>query len=374
MSRIKIIAEAGVNHNGSLELALQLVDAAVDAGADIVKFQTFKAAKLATAEAKQADYQSRNIGTTESQLSMLARLELSYNDHLKLVKYCAEKEIEFLSTAFETESLEFLIRKIGVKTLKIPSGEITNAPFLLQHAGAGCDLILSTGMASLAEIERALGVIAFGLTSNTNDLTGAEDFEHAYASAKGQAAIKSKVTLLHCTTEYPAPFDEINLRAMEAIKHAFNLPVGYSDHSEGISIPIAAAALEAAVIEKHFTLDRTMEGPDHRASLEPSELTEMVNSIRTIEKALGRKVKAPTASEIKNKPIVRKSLVVIEALRAGDMFSSANLGVKRPGSGLSPFKYWDVIGSIAKRDYVEGELLDAELVQKISKKGTQVSD
>jgi len=360
VSHIKIIAEAGVNHNGSLDLALKLVDAAVDAGANIVKFQTFKAAKLVTAEAKQADYQSRNIGTKESQLSMLTRLELSFEDHLKLVEYCSEKKIEFLSTAFETESLEFLVNNIGLKTLKVPSGEITNAPFLLEHARTGCDLILSTGMASLAEIEQALGVIAFGLVSNSREPTSTQDFEQAYASAEGQAAIKSKVTLLHCTTEYPAPVNEINLRAMDTIKNSFDLPVGYSDHSEGISIPIAAAAREAVLIEKHFTLDRTMEGPDHKASLEPQELKAMVDAIRAIEKALGRKIKAPTASEISNKPIARKSLVISKTLRAGDVFRADHLDVKRPGNGVSPFKYWDVIGSVATRNYVEGELLDGK--------------
>lgn len=358
MSQIKIIAEAGVNHNGSLDLAMRLVDVAADAGADVVKFQTFNAEKLVTAEAKQADYQSRNLGTAEPQLNMLSRLELSHEEYLRLVEHCAEKGIEFLSTAFEIDSLKFLIEKIGLRNLKIPSGEITNAPFLLEHARTDCDLILSTGMATLAEIERALGVIAYGSISKTSQPPCPQDFDDAFASPQGQAAIKSKVVLLHCTTEYPAPFNEINLRAMDAMKHAFGLPVGYSDHSDGLLIPIAAAARGAVVIEKHFTLDRTMEGPDHRASLEPSELKDMVTSIRAVEAALGGGIKTPTPSEIKNKSIVRKSLVVDKAIRAGEIFEAANLTVKRPGAGLSPFKYWDAIGSIATRDYEEGELLD----------------
>lgn len=358
MKDITVIAEAGVNHNGSLDVALRLVDAAVNSGANVVKFQTFKSSSLVTSRAKQAEYQKRNIGVSESQHSMLSRLELSYDDHLQLQQYCATKKIDFLSTAFESESLNFLIKKIGLRSLKIPSGEITNAPFLLEHAQTGCDIILSTGMASLSDIENALSVIAFGFVSKKQDFPTIEGFQKAYASPEGQSALKNKVTLLHCTTEYPAPFDEINLRAMDTLKAAFDLNVGLSDHSKGITIPIAAAAREAVIIEKHFTLDRNMIGPDHKASLEPDELKLMVDSIRLVEKALGSKIKTPSNSELKNRPIVRKSLIVAAPIKAGDMFTSLNLDVKRPGNGKTPFQYWDVLGTIAKRDYQKGEILD----------------
>lgn len=352
-----IIAEAGVNHNGDEKLAIELVRAAHKAGADIVKFQTFKAKKMVTANAKQADYQIANTQKSESQLAMLTRLELSYEAHHILLKECERLGIEFLSTAFDTESLLFLVQDLGIKRLKIPSGEITNAPLILEHARTKCDIILSTGMASLSEIEAALGVIAFGYINDQILAPTMQDFEQAYSSEEGQKALINKVTILHCTTEYPAPINEVNLNVMSTISNAFGLPVGYSDHSQGIHVPIAAAALKATIIEKHFTLDKNMEGPDHKASLNPEELSLMVSSIRDIEKALGNKVKSPTVSEIKNKEIARKSLVAGRTIKKGDVLTVENIDIKRPGNGISPFKYWGLLGERAQRDYAIGDLL-----------------
>lgn len=357
MSHIYVIAEAGVNHNGSEELAFKLVDAAYDAGANVVKFQTFKAKKLVTADAIQAEYQIQNTKKSETQLAMLSRLELSYETHHKLISYCKHKGIEFLSTAFDSESLSFLVNELKLPRLKIPSGEITNAPLVLEHARTGCDLIVSTGMATLAEIEQVLGVIAFGYTADNTQLPSCAAFEAAYASKEGQQALREKVTLLHCTTEYPAPFDEINLRAMDTLQAAFSLPVGYSDHSKGISVPIAAAACGAILIEKHFTLDKEMDGPDHKASLEPNELKQMITAIREVELALGNCIKGPMPSEIKNKPIARKSIVAAKAIRKGDILGREHIEIKRPGTGLSPYLYWSLLGKKVMRDYDEGQLI-----------------
>jgi len=357
MSGVLLIAEAGVNHNGSEELAFELVKAAYYAGVDVVKFQTFKAKKLVTEHAEQASYQIQNTGKTESQLDMLSRLELSYDAHYRLAAYCDELGIEFLSTAFDEESLAFLVNKIGVKRLKLPSGEITNAPLVLAHAKTGLDIIVSTGMTNLADIESVLGVIAFGYLG-LDEEPCKETFSKAYTSQKGQALLKNKVTILHCTTEYPAPMSEINLRAMDTIGKAFDLPFGYSDHSEGITIPIAAVAREAQVIEKHFTLDKAMPGPDHKASLDPEELKEMVSSIRRVESALGRAIKAPTKSEIANMEVARKSLVATETIEPGDYFVPSNLGVKRPGRGISPFCYWEYLGRVSKQSYSPGDLIN----------------
>lgn len=352
-----IIAEAGVNHNGDEKLAFELVDAAHKAGADIVKFQTFKAKNLVTEDAEQADYQITNTGKKESQLAMLSRLELSWEAHHKLLAYCKKLGIEFLSTAFDHESLDFLVKDLGLKRLKLPSGELTNAPLVLQHARTGCDIIVSTGMATLAEIEMALGVIAFGYTTDDNSIPSVDAFQFAYASSEGQLALKEKVTILHCTTEYPAPLDEINLRVLDTLQHAFSLPVGYSDHSEGINIPIAAVARGAKVIEKHFTLDKMMDGPDHKASLEPGELKNMVDAIRQVELALGSTLKSPTASEIKNKNIARKSIIAATNIKAGEKITEQNIIIKRPGGGMSPYRYWDVIGKNANKDYSAGEYI-----------------
>lgn len=354
---IRIIAEAGVNHNGSEALAIELIDAAVAAGADIVKFQTFKASNLVTHSAKQATYQTANMGKEESQLAMLSRLELSYDAHFRLIEHCRELGIEFLSTAFDDESLDFLVHTLGLKTLKLSSGELTNAPFVLRHARTGCELIVSTGMATLAEVEAALGVIAFGLTTPIDAVPSEEAFLLAYASAAGQASLAGKVTLLHCTTEYPAPMVDINLRAMDTLTQAFHLPVGYSDHSTGITIPVAAAARGAIVLEKHFTLDRTMEGPDHKASLEPDELMAMVLAVRDVEMALGNGIKGPKPSELANKAVARKSIVAARPIQAGTVLTTEHLAIKRPGDGMSPYCYWQLLGHTAQHSYATGEAL-----------------
>ncbi|MDP2636874.1 MULTISPECIES: N-acetylneuraminate synthase [unclassified Pseudoalteromonas] len=352
-----IIAEAGVNHNGSDEIAFSLVDAAHKAGADIVKFQTFKAKNLVTEEAQQAEYQITNSGQKESQFSMLKRLELSYESHHKLVKYCNDLGIEFLSTAFDSESLSFLVDDLGITRLKLPSGEITNAPLVLEHARTGCDLIVSTGMATLSEIEQVLSVIAFGYL-NPQGTPNDETLQAAYFSEQGKQLLKEKVTLLHCTTEYPAPFGDINLNAMDTMKDAFKLAVGYSDHSEGIIVPVAAVAKGAVLIEKHFTVDKSLPGPDHKASLDPQELKAMVDGIRTVEKVMGDGIKGPRPSEVKNKSVARKSLVAANAITAGELFSENNLAVKRPGSGLNPIKYWHYLNKASSKNYKAGDLID----------------
>lgn len=352
-----IIAEAGVNHNGNEKLAFELVNAAHQAGADIVKFQTFKASNLVTASAEQAEYQVTNTQKQESQLTMLSRLELSYEVHHQLVSHCQSLGIEFLSTAFDSVSLDFLVNDLGLTRLKIPSGEITNAPLVLEHACTGCDLIVSTGMATLSEVEAVLGVIAFGYTAYDSLQPSKVAFQQAYASEAGQKALQQKVTILHCTTEYPAPIAEINLRAMNTLGETFGLPSGYSDHSEGITVPIAAVARGAVLIEKHFTLDKNMEGPDHKASLEPQELAAMVSGIRQIEVALGRGVKTPTVSEVKNKIVARKSLVAGKVIQAGERFNHENLAIKRPGNGMSPYYFWELLGKPASQAYQVGELI-----------------
>lgn len=352
-----IIAEAGVNHNGDEQLAFSLVEAAYYAGADIVKFQTFKAKTLVTESAKQAEYQITNTGKEESQFDMLARLELSYDAHHKLISYCNQLGIEFLSTAFDCDSLEFLVNDLGLTRLKLPSGEITNAPLVLAHAQTGCDLIVSTGMATLSEIESVLGIIAFGYTADTDAEPSIEAFQAAYFSEAGKAALKQKVTVLHCTTEYPAPVVDINLNAMDTLANAFHLPVGYSDHSAGITIPIAATARGAVLIEKHFTLDKDMEGPDHQASLEPYELGQMVRAIRDVELALGDGIKGPRPSELKNKAVARKSIVANAMIEAGEVFGEDNLAIKRPGHGINPNRFWELQGKLAAKAYMAGDII-----------------
>ena len=358
MKKTLIIAEVGVNHNGSEELAFKLVDAAVAAGADIVKFQTFKAKNLVTEKAEQAKYQKANTGKVESQMKMLSRLELSHESHHRLLHYCAEKEIGFLSTAFDSESLSFLVNDLRLQTLKIPSGEITNAPFILEHARTGRDLILSTGMSDLADIEAALGVIAFGLTAKANVPPALCEFKKAYSSLEGQDALRRKVTLLHCTSEYPTPFTEVNLLVLDTLAAAFGLTIGYSDHTKGIAIPIAAVARGATVIEKHFTLDRGMEGPDHKASLEPDELASMIAGVRAAELALGSSIKSPTQTELDNRKVARKSLVAVRNISKGEEYTADSLEAKRPGTGLSPFRYWSLLGKKTVQNISAGDLLD----------------
>lgn len=346
-----IIAEAGVNHNGSEDLAFELIDIAIEAGADIVKFQIGKASELVSKSAEQAKYQQLNTGVNESQLKMLERLELKYDAHYRLQKYCQKKGIEFLTTAFESNSLKYIMDSLKLKRLKVASGELTNAPFLLQHARSGLDLILSTGMSNLKEIEEALNVIAFGLIAPPNLAPSKSAFKAAYTSTAGQEALKKKVTLLHCTTDYPAAIQDINLRAMDTIQKSFNIPVGYSDHSSGFNIAIAAVARGATVLEKHFTLDRRLPGPDHKASLEPDELCEMIKAIREVEVALGDGIKLPKKSELANRAVARKSLVASTNIIKGETFTAHNIAIKRPGNGISPMEYWDTLGSTSKKDY-----------------------
>ena len=329
-----IIAEAGVNHNGSLDTAMKMVDGAVSAGADAVKFQTFKAEKIITISAPKAGYQQKSTRSTESQLEMVKKLELDEFAHERLFRYCKDKRILFLSSPFDLESIDLLTR-LGMQIFKIPSGEITNLPYLRKLGALRKKLIMSTGMADLGEIEDALVVLM-------NAGTALED-----------------ITVLHCNTEYPTPFEDVNLRSMVTIKAAFpRIQIGYSDHTPGIEVPIAAVALGARVIEKHFTLDRNMDGPDHRASLEPDELKSMVMAIRNIEKAMGNGIKTPSPSEQKNKPIARKSIVAEKNITKGEVFSEENLTVKRPGTGISPMRWDEVIGKKASADLNADELLN----------------
>lgn len=328
--KITIIAEAGVNHNGSLKLAKQMVEEAAKAGADYIKFQTFKPEKLVSKYAQKADYQKKTTGNNESQLQMLEKLALSYDDFVELKRYCEKIGIGFLSTPFDEDSIRFL-DSLDMDFWKIPSGEITNYPYLVQIAQTGRDIVLSTGMCEMDEIADAMKVLKENGAGN--------------------------ISLLHCNTEYPTPYEDVNLLAMKQMRTAFKKQVGYSDHTVGIEVPIAAVALGAEIIEKHFTLDKNMEGPDHKASLEPQELAQMVSAIRHIEKSLGDGNKKRTASEQHNIAAARKSIVAKCAISKGDIFTEANLTVKRPGSGISPMKWKELIGTKAQRDYVEDELI-----------------
>ena len=349
-----LIAEAGVNHNGSLELAQRLVDAAAEAGADAVKFQAFKADQLATRAAPKAGYQKQGADAAESQFEMLRKLELGAESHRLLFEQCRARGIEFLSTPFDIDSLRFLGGTLGIPRIKLASGEITNAPLLLEAAKQGKPLILSTGMSTLEEIEEALGVIAFGLTTPAGQPTRTA-FKQAFRSDSGQRALQATITLLHCTTEYPAPFEEVNLQAMQTLRTRFGLPVGLSDHSAGIAVPVAAAALGATIIEKHFTLDRGLPGPDHRASLEPGELAAMVKLVRQVGLALGDGVKRPMPSESGNIAIARRSIVALRPISKGDLLTEDNIGARRPGTGISPLYLWDWLGKPASRDFCAGD-------------------
>lgn len=328
---VYIIAEAGVNHNGSVELAKALIDKAKEAGVDCIKFQTFVSENIVSKNASKAEYQKQQTDSKESQYNMLKRLELSFDEFVILRDYCKEKDIEFLSTAFDFDSIEFLAR-LGMKIWKIPSGEITNLPYLIKIARLGKPIFLSTGMSTMEEIRAAVSVL------------------RQYGSGE--------ITLLHCTTEYPAPYEDVNLKAINTIRDEFNIRIGYSDHTKGIEIPIAAVALGATVIEKHFTLDRNLEGPDHKASLEPNELKAMASAIRNVEDALGSGEKKPVKSEVKNLAIVRKSILAKRRIAKGELFTEENLTVKRPGTGISPMKWFELIGKKASRDFEEDELIE----------------
>jgi N-acetylneuraminate synthase len=351
-----IIAEAGVNHNGSIDRALAMVDIAAEAGADAVKFQTFQSEAVISRNAAKAEYQVRNTGESESQLEMVKKLELNLSAHEQLLQRCQARKIQFLSTPFDLPSVEMLVKDLGLRRVKIASGEITNAPLLLRVAQLGVSVILSTGMSTLGDVEEALGVLAFGYLGWKCACLRA-GFRQAFRSADGQQRLQEKVVLLHCTTEYPAPLGDVNLRAMDTLGAAFGLPVGLSDHTVGCSVPVAAAARGAAVIEKHFTLDRNLVGPDHIASLEPQELAAMIKAICEVELALGSSCKLVAASEVKNQAIARKSLVAAARIRAGERFTPENLTSKRPGSGLSPMYYWQLLGRCASRDYEYDELI-----------------
>lgn len=352
-----VIAEAGVNHNGDIALAKKLIEAAKIAGADIVKFQTFSADQLVSFTAPKANYQIKNTSQSESQLEMLKKLELPHQAHIELKSYCDKVGIAFLSTPFDSASADFLLQQLKLPTIKIASGEITTAPLLLQIAKEKPNMILSTGMSSLSDIERALAVIAFGLL-NSDEKPSPEAFMHAYFSAEGQSRLKEKVTLLHCTSDYPASYDDVHLNVMNTLSSAFGLPVGYSDHTIGIAIPIAAVSKGATIIEKHFTLDRSLPGPDHVASLEPAELKEMITAIRQVECALGNHMKIPTQKELETKRIARKSIIAKNNIKNGEPFTENNIIAQRPGNGVSPFSYWSYLERNATRDYCVGELID----------------
>ncbi len=332
MNKVFIIAEAGVNHNGSIELAKRLIDVASESGADAVKFQTFKAEKLVSKHAQKADYQKETTDKNESQFDMIKKLELDSDTHKELMAYCKTKNIMFLSTPFDHDSIE-LLNDLGLEIFKIPSGEITNLPYLRHIGKLNKKVILSTGMADIGEIEDALDVLIAAGTKKEN------------------------ITVLHANTEYPTPMEDVNLKAMVTIGNTFDIAFGYSDHTLGIEVDIAAVAMGAYCIEKHFTLDKTMEGPDHKASLEPDELKAMVKAIRNIELALGSCVKKPSFSEIPNMQIARKSIVAKMDIKKGELLSENNLAIKRPGNGINPMLWDEIVGSIATKDYKEDELI-----------------
>jgi len=333
MSKVFIIAEAGVNHNGSLKIAKKLIDVAAGSGVDAIKFQAFKAEALVTKTASTAEYQKKVILKRQTQFEMLKKLELGIGAHRELMRYSKSKGIKFISSAFDLESIE-LLHNLGLEIFKIPSGEITNLPYLRKVGSFKKKVIISTGMANLKEIKDALNIL---ISSGTK---------------------KADITVLHCNTEYPTPLEDVNLRAMLTIRDKFKIKVGYSDHTLGIEVPIATVALGASIIEKHFTLNKNMEGPDHKASLEPDELKKMVRAIRNIEKILGNGIKRPSRSELKNINIVRKSIVAANPIKKGEKFSESNLTIKRPGSGISPFMWDDVIGRVAKNDFDKDRLIE----------------
>jgi N-acetylneuraminate synthase len=356
-----IIAEAGVNHNGSLDRAMQMIEVAVEAGADAVKFQCFVPELLVTNDTPQAAYQRRNLhtqnGRKTSQLDMLRELTLSNAEHQQLVTYCSQNGIEYMSSPFDMPSLRFLCNDINLPRIKFGSGEITNGPLLLEAAEQEKDIILSTGMSNLQEVQTALGVLAFGYTRDRYEQASMNAFQNAFGSEQGQQALRHHVTLLHCTSAYPCPYGEINLRAMDTLAGKFAMAVGLSDHSAGIEIPIAAVARGACMIEKHFTLDKNLPGPDHKASLEPDELNRMVQAIRHIEMALGTGDKNPTDSELDTKLVARKQLVAAKPIKAGELFSEANLTAKRATEGISPMHYWEILGQAARKDYQPDEVI-----------------
>ena len=355
--QVYIIAEAGVNHNGDLKLAKQLVREGAAAGVNAVKFQTFHPEKLVTKSAEKAAYQKMNTGNQDGQLEMLRKLTLRDEDYVELEHLCQECGVDFISTPFDSDSLHFLTMELDMPFIKVPSGEIDNAPFLLEIAHTQKPIVLSTGMATVGEIEKALAVLSYGYLHPAFPASF-QDVQKVYVSDAGQKVLQEKVKLLHCTTQYPAPAKQANLLAMETMRKAFGLPVGYSDHTEGITIPIAAVAMGAEIVEKHFTLDKNMEGPDHKASLEPHELKEMVKAIRTVEQSKGNGIKIPAADEVPNIHIVRKSLVAATDIAEGEVFTVENLTAKRAGAGISPMDIWDIVGKSAEHAYYIDEKIE----------------
>lgn len=351
---VYVIAEAGVNHNGSLELARQLVSAAAAAGADAVKFQTFDAKKLARASAPKADYQKQTTDQAESQLDMLSKLELPREWHAELKAHAKSEGIEFLSTAFDLDSLDFLTG-LDMPFFKVPSGELTNGPLLWRFARLRKPLVVSTGMATLSEVEQALAVIAHAFNAKAEPADLDEVWE-GWTRPEWRRSLQGRVTVLHCTSQYPTPMAEVNLLAMDTLAYAFGLPIGYSDHTEGILIPVAAVARGAVLVEKHFTLDRAMPGPDHRASLEPAELTQMVREIRALAVALGEGAKSPQPSEWKTRKAARQQVVLDRAVTRGQVLTREDLTTARSGSGLPAASLWQLVGQPANRDYVSGDL------------------
>ena len=351
-----IIAEAGVNHNGDKALAFELIDAAAEAGANMVKFQTYDSKSLATMQAPKAPYQRLTTNTAESQYQMLKKLELPKDWHFELKEYATKQGIKFISTAFDYKSLKFL-ETLDLPFYKIPSGEITNAPLLCAFARTSKKIILSTGMATLSEVEQALAILSWGYLKSEDPQSLSEIWKH-WSSEQSQKIIKDKVTLLHCTSQYPTPITAVNLRAMETLSSAFDLPVGYSDHTEGILVPILAVSRGAVIIEKHFTLDRNLTGPDHRSSLEPNELKKMVFQIRSTELILGSRRKVPHSIEWDTRTAARQQIVATKNIKIGDLFTSDNIGTARTGSGISPLHYWDLVGSVSEQNYSEGDRID----------------
>lgn len=351
---VRIIAEAGVNHNGDRDMAFQLVKVAADSGADAVKFQTFNAQRLAALTAPKAKYQQATTDALESQFAMLKKLELPAEWHVDLQRYANELGITFISTAFDVQSLAFL-QTLDLPYYKIPSGEITNGPLLLAFAQTGKDLIISTGMATLSEIEQALAVVAYGY-AHEGEPENLEQVWRFWSAPGVQASLDGKVSLLHCTSQYPTPMEEVNLKAMGTLASAFGLPVGYSDHTQGLVIPTAAVALGATIIEKHFTLDRSLPGPDHKASLEPDELAELVNTIRSVELALGDGIKKPQLSEWDTREAARQQVIFCESVGKGERIERQSLTTARCGRGLSPMELWDMVGKVALKHSDRGDV------------------
>lgn len=358
-----MIAEAGVNHNGCLDLALKMVDTASEAGADAIKFQIFDADQLVVLGAEKANYQRCSGDRREDQHQMLRGLELSKHDFFKIKEHCLKRQIKFLASPFDSDSLSFLVDELEAPVVKFGSGEISSLPLLMEAARKGVSMILSTGMSDIEDVCLALGTIAYGYMNTAVDHSALEPskdvFLRTFGSEEAKAIIKERITLLHCTSEYPAPFESINLRAMKTLRDTFDLPVGFSDHSRGVHVSLAAVALGATTLEKHFTLDKNMVGPDHKASLDPEELKRWVRETREVAVSLGSEAKNPQAVELENRKVVRKSLVALKPIPKGDSFSEQNLGIKRPGGGLPPYRYWEFLGKVANKDFrVDDPIVD----------------